>query len=133
MIQEAMEKQRENGPIILQQGEGKPPIQISNKQAVEIMKQQQEQMRKLTDDKTQNDKLNNLLKEKVSAQMKVIKALKDELSGYKSKETSLTNDNIKMEIIEKPPSFVQPVDGSETSEPPINKSTPVAMVDVKSV
>ena len=133
MIQEAMEKQRENGPIILQQGEGKPPIQISNKQAVEIMKQQQEQMRKLTDDKTQNDKLNNLLKEKVSAQMKVIKALKDELSGYKSKETSLTNDNIKMEIIEKPPSFVQPVDGSETSEPPINKSTPVAMVDVKPV
>jgi glycosyltransferase involved in cell wall biosynthesis len=124
MIQDAMEKQRENGPIILQQGEGKPPIQISNKQAVEIMKQQQEQIRKLTDHKNQNDKLNNLLKEKVSEQMKLIKALKEDLTTYKSEETK---GNV--EIIEKSPSFVQPVDGNGLSEGPINKSKPVVMVN----
>ncbi len=125
MIQEAMEKQRENGPIILQQGEGKPPIQISNKQAVEIMKQQQEQIGKLTSHKNQNDKLNDLLKEKVSEQMKLIKALKEELTTYKSQE--ITSN---VEIIEKSPSFVQPVNNSELSEGPINKSKPVVMINV---
>jgi glycosyltransferase involved in cell wall biosynthesis len=133
MIQEAMEKQRENGPIILQQGEGKPPIQISNKQAVEIMKQQQEQIRKLTDHKNQNDKLNNLLKEKVSEQMKVIKALKGEVSGYKSQESGSIDGNIKMEIVEKPPSFIQPIDGRELTNYPINKSKPTAIVDVNAI
>lgn len=133
MIQEAMEKQRENGPIILQQGEGKPPIQISNKQAVEIMKQQQEQIRKLTDHKNQNDKLNNLLKEKISEQMKVIKALKDEVSGYKSQESGSIDGNIKMEIVEKPPSFIQPIDGRELTNYPINKSKPTAIVDVNAI
>lgn len=136
MIEDAIQKQKDNGPILLQQGDGKDPIHITNKQAVDIMKNQQEQIRKLMEHKNQNDKLNSLLKEKVSEQMKIIKGLKDELANYKTQELDLDNKdkNKKVEIIEKPPSFCQPVDSSElANNPPINKSKPAAMVDVNAI
>ena len=136
MIEDAIQKQKDNGPILLQQGEGKDPIHITNKQAVDIMKNQQEQIRKLMEHKNQNDKLNSLLKEKVSEQMKIIKGLKDELANYKTQELDLDNKDKdkKVEIIEKPPSFCQPIDSSElANNPPINKSKPAAMVDVNAI
>lgn len=131
MIQEAIQKQKDNGPILLQQGDGKPPIHITNKQAVDIMKNQQEQIRQLMEHKNQNDKLNNLLKEKVSEQMKMIKSLKDELANYKATEMNLDNkdDNTKIEVIDKPLSICQPVDESGLINVPINKSTPVMIVN----
>ena len=134
MIEDAIQKQKDNGPILLQQGEGKDPIHITNKQAVDIMKNQQEQIRKLMEQKNQNDKLNDLLKEKVSEQMKIIKGLKDELSNYKTQELDLDSKDKKVEIIEKPPSFCQPIDGSELmNNAPINKSKPTAIVDVNAI
>jgi hypothetical protein len=134
MIEDAIQKQKDNGPILLQQGEGKDPIHITNKQAVDIMKNQQEQIRKLMEHKNQNDKLNALLKEKVSEQMKIIKGLKDELSNYKTQELDLDSKDKKVEIIEKPPSFCQPIDGSELmNNAPINKSKPTAIVDVNAI
>ena len=136
MIEDAIQKQKDNGPILLQQGEGKDPIHITNKQAVDIMKNQQEQIRKLMEHKNQNDKLNALLKEKVSEQMKIIKGLKDELANYKTQELDLDNKDKdkKVEIIEKPPSFCQPIDGSElVNNAPINKSKPAAMIDVNAI
>ena len=125
MIEDAIQKQKDNGPILLQQGEGKDPIHITNKQAVDIMKHQQEQIRKLTENKNQNDKLTGLLKEKVSEQMKIIKSLKDELANYNTQELELDNKDTKIEIIEKPPSFCQPIDSA-----PIDKSKPAHLVDV---
>ena len=69
-----------------QQGEGKDPIHISmNKQAVDIMKNQQEQIRKLMEHK-QNDKLNSS-KKKYQEQMKIIKGLKDELANLQDTRT----------------------------------------------
>lgn len=136
MIEEAIQKQKDNGPILLQQGEGKEPIHITNKQAVEIMKNQQEQIRKLMEHKNQNDKLNALLKEKVSEQMKIMKSLKDELANYKTEELVLDgkDKDKKVEIIENPPSFCKPTDGSElVNNAPINKSKPVVMVNVNAI
>ena len=134
MIEDAIQKQKDNGPILLQQGEGKDPIHITNKQAVDIMKHQQEQIRKLTENKNQNDKLTGLLKEKVSEQMKIIKSLKDELANYKTQELELDNKDTKIEIIEKPPSFCQPIDGAELiNRPPIDKSKPAHLVDVNAI
>ena len=131
MIEEAIQKQKDNGPILLQQGDGKQPIHITNKQAVDIMKNQQDQIRQLMENKNQNDKLNSLLKEKVSEQMKIIKGLKDELANYKTEEIALNgNNNNKVEIIEKPPSFCQPIDSGELANTPVDKSKPVAIVDV---
>lgn len=131
MIEEAIQKQKDNGPILLQQGDGKQPIHITNKQAVDIMKNQQDQIRQLMENKNQNDKLNSLLKEKVSEQMKIIKGLKDELANYKTEEIALNgNNNNKVEIIEKPPSFCQPIDSGELANAPVDKSKPVAIVDV---
>ena len=50
--QEMIEKQKENGPIILNRPEGQ--VQLSNKQVVEIIKQQQGEIEKDEKEKGRN-------------------------------------------------------------------------------
>ena len=42
LIEKEIQKQKENGPIVIQQGDGKPPIQLNNLQVVNLIKKLQE-------------------------------------------------------------------------------------------
>ena len=42
LIEKEIQKQKENGPITIQQGDGKPPIQLNNLQVVNLIKKLQE-------------------------------------------------------------------------------------------
>ena len=56
IIKRETEKLQQNGPILLQQGDGKPPIQLSSGQVVSIIQQLQEANAKLIQ---QNNQLHN--------------------------------------------------------------------------
>jgi len=42
LIEKEIQKQKENGPIVIQQGDGKPPIQLNSLQVVNLIKKLQE-------------------------------------------------------------------------------------------
>lgn len=90
MIKAEMEKQKSNGPITLQR-QGEPPVQLSNQDIINIINQQQEQIKQLSEalknsgDKTNYDKLKeseniiNMLQKKLIEKTKEVVELKKQL------------------------------------------------------
>lgn len=64
MMEDAIAEQKANGPIMLQRP-GLEPLKLSSEQVVNIIKQQQEQMRALEEKNTQNAKYIGLLQQKM--------------------------------------------------------------------
>ncbi len=124
MKQEMLEKQKENGPIILNRPEGQ--VQLSNKQVVEIIKQQQGEIEKMKQDRVEIDRLSGLMKHKlVELHNKSVTLRKEKEAIEQEKhelEVQLSNMRAQTTGIlpEKKVSFVEP-----TSDMPVNKSEPV--------
>ena len=124
MKQEMLEKQKENGPIILNRPEGQ--VQLSNKQVVEIIKQQQGEIEKMKQDRAEIDRLSELMKHKLVELHKKTVTLRKEKEAIESEKKELevklsnTHTNIITSPAEKKVSFIEP-----TSEVPVNKSEPV--------
>lgn len=124
MKQEMLEKQKENGPIILNRPEGQ--VQLSNKQVVEIIKQQQGEIEKMKQDRAEIDRLSELMKHKlVELHNKSVTLRKEkEAIENEKKELEIQLSNMHTTTItnptEKKVSFVEP-----TSEVPVNKSEPI--------
>jgi glycosyltransferase involved in cell wall biosynthesis len=64
MMEDAIAEQKANGPILLQRP-GQEPLKLTSEQVVNIIKQQQEQMRALEEKNTQNAKYIGLLQQKL--------------------------------------------------------------------
>ena len=64
MMEDAIAEQKANGPIMLQRP-GLEPLKLSSEQVVNIIKQQQDQMRALEEKNTQNTKYIGLLQQKL--------------------------------------------------------------------
>jgi len=128
MKQEMIEKQKENGPIILNRPEG--PVQLSNKQVVEIIKQQQGEIEKMKQERAEMDRLAELMKHKlVELHNKTVslrkekEAIEEEKKVLESQLTKpTTTDTTKSPT--KSVSFVEPIEVHET---PRNKSDPVVI------
>ena len=124
MKQEMLEKQKENGPIILNRPEGQ--VQLSNKQVVEIIKQQQGEIEKMKQDRVEMDRLSELMKHKLVELHNKTVTLRKENEAIESEKKELevklsnTHTNIITSPTEKKVSFVEP-----TSDTPVNKSEPV--------
>lgn len=124
MKQEMIEKQKENGPIILNRPEG--PVQLSNKQVVEIIKQQQGEIDKLKADKQEMDRLAELMKHKLvelhnkSVTLRLEKeAAERERDELKSK---LGNSSTEAPVSDKKVTFAEP---TMIMEVPMSKTEPV--------
>lgn len=128
MKQEMIEKQKENGPIILNRPEGQ--VQLSNKQVVEIIKQQQGEIEKMKQERAEMDRLAELMKHKlVDLHNKTVslrkekEALEEEKKALESQLTKPTTTDT-TESPTKKVSFVEPIEVHET---PMNKSDPVVI------
>lgn len=124
MKKEMLEKQKENGPIILNRPEG--PVQLSNKQVVEIIKQQQGEIDKLKADKQEMDRLADLMKHKLvelhnkSVTLRLEKeAVERERDELKSK---LGSSSTETPVSEKKVTFAEP---TIIMEVPMSKTEPV--------
>jgi glycosyltransferase involved in cell wall biosynthesis len=124
MKQEMIEKQKENGPIILNRPEGQ--VQLSNKQVVEIIKQQQTEIEKLKADKQEMDRLADLMKHKLvelhnkSVTLRLEKeAAERERDELKSK---LGSSSVEKSVSDKKVSFAEP---AMIMEVPMSKTDPV--------
>ena len=124
-----IEKQKENGPIILNRPEGQ--VQLSNKQVVEIIKQQQGEIEKMRKEKAEMDRLAELMKHKlVELHNKTVSLRKEKEALEEEKkalETQLTPSNTTGpddSSSAKKVSFVDPI---EVHEAPMNKSDPVVI------
>ena len=126
MKQEMLEKQKENGPIILNRPEGQ--VQLSNKQVVEIIKQQQGEIEKMKQDRIEMDRLSELMKHKLVELHNKTVSLRKEKEAVENEKNELETliSNVRADTItsavEKKVSFVEP-----TSEVPVNKSEPVIL------
>lgn len=127
MKQDMLEKQKENGPIILNRPEG--PVQLSNKQVVEIIKQQQGEIEKMKQEKAEMDRLAELMKHKLVelhnrtvSLRKEKEAIEEEKKTMESQFTRATTDS--NELPSKKVSFVDPIELHET---PMNKTDPVVI------
>jgi len=122
MKQEMLEKQKENGPIILNRPEGQ--VQLSNKQVVEIIKQQQGEIEQMKKDRAEMDRLSELMKHKLVELHNKTVTLRKENEAIESEkkelEVKLSDMHTITSPVEKKVSFVEP-----TSEIPVNKSEPV--------
>lgn len=128
MKQDMLEKQKENGPIILNRPEG--PVQLSNKQVVEIIKQQQGEIEKMKQEKTEMDRLAELMKHKlVELHNKTVslrkekEAVEEEKKKMESHLTQIPTESTAHPSSKKV-SFVNPVELHET---PMNKTDPVVI------
>lgn len=126
MKQEMLEKQKENGPIILNRPEGR--VQLSNKQVVEIIKQQQGELEKMKQERAEMDRLSDLMKHKlVELHNKAVTLRKEKetIEGEKNElEQKLLNthkNNVSV-TSNKKVSFI------ELGDTPINKTDPVVSV-----
>jgi|UniRef100_A0A6C0IK25 glycosyltransferase involved in cell wall biosynthesis len=112
MKQEMIEKDKENGPIILNRPEGS--VQLSNKQVVEIIKQQQNEILQLKNDRVEFDRMSDLMK------IKLVELHNKTVSLRKENEALQKEMQNIVHIPPTPPSFLEP-----NESPPINKSDPV--------
>ena len=124
MKQEMIEKQKENGPIILNRPEGQ--VQLSNKQVVEIIKQQQTEIEKLKADKQEMDRLADLMKHKLVELHNKSVTLRLEKEAAERERDELKN-NLESSSTEKPVSdkkvtFAEP---TMIMEVPMSKTEPV--------
>ena len=125
-----LEKQQENGPIILNRPEGQ--MQLSNKQVVEIIKQQQVELEKHKKDKQEMDRLSELMKHKLVDLHNKTVSLRKEKEALERvlKESDIRPPppipapqvSIQPQLAEAPQSFTQPM---EDGTSPTNKSEPV--------
>jgi len=139
MKQEMLEKQKENGPIILNRPEGR--VQLSNKQVVEIIKQQQGELEKMKQERAEIDRLSDLMKHKlVELHNKAVTLRKEKetIEGEKNVLEQKLLHNHEKNVLEqkllnthknnvsvtsnKKVSFI------ETGETPVNKTDPVVSV-----
>ena len=124
MKQEMLEKQKENGPIILNRPEGQ--VQLSNKQVVEIIKQQQTELEKMKKDKQEMDRLAELMKHKLVELHNKSVSLRQEKEAVEREREELKQHIIKTSNVaplsEKKVSFVEP---TNTNTAPVNKTDPV--------
>lgn len=125
-----LEKQQENGPIILNRPEGQ--MQLSNKQVVEIIKQQQVELEKHKKDKQEMDRLSELMKHKLVDLHNKTVSLRKEKEALERvlKESDIRPPppipapqlSIQPQLTEASQSFTQPMDNGTS---PTNKSEPV--------
>lgn len=126
MKQDMLEKQKENGPIILNRPEG--PVQLSNKQVVEIIKQQQGEIEKMKQEKAEMDRLAELMKHKLVELHNKTVSLRKEKEAIeeekKTMESQFTRATTGSNLPSKKVSFVDPIELHET---PMNKTDPVVI------
>lgn len=123
MKQEMLEKQKENGPIILNRPEGQ--VQLSNKQVVDIIKQQQTEIEKMKKDRQEMDRLSELMKHKLVELHNKSVSLRQEKEAMESERDTLKQQltgSSRRPISEKTVSFVEP---TNTNVAPVNKTDPV--------
>lgn len=123
MKQEMLEKQKENGPIILNRPEGQ--VQLSNKQVVDIIKQQQTEIEKMKKDRQEMDRLSELMKHKLIELHNKSVSLRQEKEAMESERDTLKQQltgSSRRPISEKTVSFVEP---TNTNVAPVNKTDPV--------
>lgn len=123
MKQEMLEKQKENGPIILNRPEGQ--VQLSNKQVVDIIKQQQTEIEKMKKDRQEMDRLSELMKHKLVELHNKSVSLRQEKEAMESERDTLKQQltgSSRRSISEKTVSFVEP---TNTNVAPVNKTDPV--------
>lgn len=123
MKQEMLEKQKENGPIILNRPEGQ--VQLSNKQVVDIIKQQQTEIEKMKKDRQEMDRLSELMKHKLIELHNKSVSLRQEKEAMESERDTLKQQltgSSRRSISEKTVSFVEP---TNTNVAPVNKTDPV--------
>ena len=93
MIKQETEKMQ-NGPIMLQQGEGQPPIQLNTVQIVSIIQQLQEANAKLTQQNTQLQHAYNHLQHVVRTMEMALNEMKKSTSQPAPVENKLIPDKI---------------------------------------
>ena len=93
MIKQETEKMQ-NGPIMLQQGEGQPPIQLNTVQIVSIIQQLQEANAKLTQQNTQLQHAYNHLQHVVRTMEMALNEMKKSTSQPEPVENKLIPDKI---------------------------------------
>ena len=127
MIREEMEKQKANGPIMLQQP-GQPPIQLNNAEVVSIMSNQINDLQKLSAEKQQLEYMVKSLQEQLIKKTKELKIAKETIKLLKKQ-----NETKPEETSSPPKGFTRiPIEIVENSEPEIkSKSEPEISVIIE--
>mgnify|MGYP001237003534 CR=1 FL=1 len=127
MIREEMEKQKANGPIMLQQP-GQPPIQLNNAEVVSIMSNQINDLQKLSSEKQQLEYMVKSLQEQLIKKTKELKIAKETIKLLKKQ-----NETKPEEKSSPPTGFTRiPIEIVENSEPEIkSKSEPEISVVIE--
>lgn len=124
--QEQIAKQKENGPIILNRPEGQ--VQLSNKQVVDIIKQQQGEIDHLKSQKQEMDRLSELMKHKLVELHNKSVTLRNEKEKIERERDELKNKLEKKPDSEKKVTFGEPTIFTAPTmalEVPISKTEPV--------
>ena len=124
--EEQIEKQKENGPIILNRPEGQ--VQLSNKQVVDIIKQQQGEIEQLKSQKQEMDRLSELMKHKLVELHNKSVTLRNEKEKVERERDELKNKFEKKPDSEKKVTFGEPTIFTAPTmalEVPIIKTEPV--------
>lgn len=82
MIEEEMEKQKQNGPIMLQQADGKS-LQLTNGQVVEIVQNQQKQLQEFGKKQTEFEAMIITLQKQLIEKTKQLQIMTKELNKFK--------------------------------------------------
>ena len=127
MIREEMEKQKANGPIMLQQP-GQQPIQLNNAEVVSIMSNQINDLQKLSSEKQQLEYMVKSLQEQLIKKTKELKISKETIKLLKKQ-----NETKPEEKSSPPTGFTRiPIEIVEDSEPePKSKSEPEISVVIE--
>ena len=124
--QEQIEKQKENGPIILNRPEGQ--VQLSNKQVVDIIKQQQGEIEQLKSQKQEMDRLSDLMKHKLVELHNKSVTLRNEKEKVERERDELKSQLKKTSSPEKKVTFGEPTIFTAPTmalEVPMSKTEPV--------
>ena len=110
MIKAEIEKQKANGPIMLQQP-GQPPVQLNNAEVVSIMSKQISDLQQLSTEKQQLEQIVKSLQEQLTKKTKELKVAKETIKLLKKQnETKEKTTNgppegftrIPIEIVDEP-------------------------------
>jgi|UniRef100_A0A6C0ILZ6 glycosyltransferase involved in cell wall biosynthesis len=120
MIKQEMDKQKSNGPIMIQQP-GQPPTQLSNQQVVQIMQNQVNDLNKLNNEKQQMEIMLKNLQEQLMKKTKELKTAKDSI---KKLQQELTEENRPANVTRIPIEIV------DEEEPPKSRFEPEVYVQI---
>ena len=112
MMKEEMAKQQASGPIMLNRP-GEPPVQLSNKEVVGIITQQQQQIAQMTE---KNEALEKML---VTIQKQLIEKTKELINIKKDLNKSVEFPRIPIECAVSPPPPPEIIQAVNKSEPEI--------------